>query len=122
MNRRNLTVLYLIAALLFLRFVGAHAHIHNHVAVAGQGMPVVMQFAGGDEHGNSHVQDVDVDILDASFSKKPGFYFEQSPLIALVLLFLLSWLSIAYVRRFVGHGTPLPVFNHLLPPSRAPPA
>jgi len=115
-------VLYLIAALLFLRIAGVHMHIHNHVTTPDQGVPLTAQFASGDDHDNTHAQDRDVNVLDASFFKKAGLDSDLQLLIAVLVLLLLPWNHLAFFCRFGSDPAPWLTISHLLPSSRAPPA
>jgi hypothetical protein len=121
-KRRKYLALYLIAALLFLRFAGVHVHVHNHAPVDSHDSTHLVQLGSGDDHGEQHSQDVDVDVLDASFVKKPDFDGEQPLLLAALLLVLLT-VTGSSRPLLVARGTPyFPGLRYRIPPATAPPA
>lgn len=105
-----------------VRLAGVHVHIHNHGLAPDQGTSALMQFGGNDNHGDSHSRDVDVDVLDASFLKKPGSDFEQPPVLAVLLLIVLSLVMVGYVLRQADSRIAWSPSRHSLQPARAPPA
>jgi len=122
MSGQKLVVLYLIAALLCLRFAGVHVHMHNHAVTTSHDAAHLIQLGSSDDHSERHSQDVDVDVLDASFVKKPDFDTDR-PLLLVALLLVLLTLAASHRPLRIMAGPPyLPGLRYRLPPATAPPA
>lgn len=122
MSRHRLIALCLIAAMVLLRFAGAHMHVHNHADDGGGAPPPPLQFSESDDHGDTHEFDIDVDLLNASVLKKPGPDYDQPLLLALLLIMLLSSLRGTSVLPRLRPASARAAPCRTLPPSRAPPA
>ena len=122
MTRRLAMTLYVISALLFLRCAGLHVHIHNHADVPYGNGPEIVHFANGDNHGDSHAQDMDVDIFSTLLFKIQGLDLDDSVFFAAFFLIALLLLDRArYLSSRARESTLRPARHHALPLSRAPP-
>jgi len=120
-SRRLFLVYYVILALVFLRCAGLHVHVHNHLTPLDNMKLEVVQLAKIDNHGDTHSQDIDIDVLDATLTKYFDNFLDDIVLLALLALAVLS-------LGGAGQIIPLPpalaarsIFRSLRPPSRAPP-
>ncbi len=121
MTRRQFFVYYIISALVILRCAGLHIHVHNHASPVEDLKLEVVNLAKVDNHGDTHTQDIDIDVLDATLTKYTDSSLDDFVPLAILALVVLCHGKASRIIPFPPVVAARSVFHHQRPPSRAPP-